>query len=514
MKAWATPVSADRGAKAIFWLLLIVSLLPVSWVSIPAMVDYPNHLARMFILSRHGTPDANPFYQVAWALYPNLAMDLIVPRLARLMSVESATRVFYLLSQLLIVTGAMAIEWVVKGRFQLSGIIAIMFLYSLPFSWGFMNFEFGLGIALWGIAGFRRLQERPWPLRLGVHSAFVAVLFFAHFFALGLYGVVLGLHELWRAWIRKAPVAEVGLRFVLLALPAAALLGLMGFFGGAIGGEGTKWFLLFKPLWLVHILNGYSLLLAGSSMAALVFLLHVSARRGVLRIEPEGLWLAAGFALLYLAIPSKLFDTSFVDLRVLVAAALVLPAFISLSFPSRAWRVAMVSCAIAITLANLALVLSIWISYRADYATMIESFGKIKKGSLVLVGHSGDGADPPLRRLEDYPIYHGPTLAAHYANAFVPSLYAVPGKQPITAHPPFPHLAVRYSGPVPVALLKAIADNKASPDTVPAIRSWHRDFDYLYLVGPRIPNPMPGLLEELDAAPRFVLYRIRKESSP
>jgi len=32
----------------------------------------------------------------------------------------------------------------------------------------------------------------------------------------------------------------------------------------------------------------------------------------------------------------------------------------------------------------------------------------------------------------------------------------------------------------------------------------------LDVVGPRSPNPMPSLLQELYAGPRFTLYRIRK----
>ncbi len=68
-------------------------------------------------------------------------MDLLVPYLAKLMSVEAATRTFYLLGQMLIVTGAGAIELAVKGRLHLAGIAAVMFLYSLPFAWGFMNFS-------------------------------------------------------------------------------------------------------------------------------------------------------------------------------------------------------------------------------------------------------------------------------------------------------------------------------------------------------------------------------------
>ena len=71
-------------------------------------------------------------------------MDLVIPQIARLAGVESATRLFLLLSQILIVGGAMALERVVKGRVQVSGFVAVMFLYCLPFAWGFVNFEFGL----------------------------------------------------------------------------------------------------------------------------------------------------------------------------------------------------------------------------------------------------------------------------------------------------------------------------------------------------------------------------------
>jgi hypothetical protein len=502
-------VSGSTGSKCIFVLLIAASLCPVLLVPIPAMVDYPNHLARMFILSRDGTPSAHPLYQVTWAVYPNLAMDLLVPRLAALMSVEAATRTFYLFSQILIVTGAMAIELVVKGRFHIAGIAAVMFLYSLPFAWGFTNFEFGLGMALWGIAGSLLVQERPWVLRLAVHTAFVVLLFAAHFFALGIYGATIGLHELWRARARKAPFTETFTRLLVLAFPAVALLGLLLFSGGSVGGTGTNWFLRFKPLLLIHIMNGYSLTLSAISIAALLSLLYALARRGLLRIEHAGAWLAIGFAVLYLVMPARLFDTSFVDLRVIVAAALILPAFMSLLPSDTRWSWGIAAVAIAITLANVAVVFSVWMSYRAEYSAMIESFGKINKQSLVLVGHSGDADDPP-QDLYEYPIYHAPTLAVHYADAFVPTLFTATGKQPVAARPAHQHLDIPHGGPVPVAILKAIVEGNGPAGTPSFIRSWHRDYDYLYIVGTSRPNPMPGILEELDAASRFVLYRIRK----
>ena len=101
---------SDRSLAITFFVLLTAaSLLPVLLTPIPAMVDYPNHLARMYILSRNGTADANPYYEVTWAFYPNLAMDLLVPQIAQLISVENATRLFLLLSQSLIIGGALVI---------------------------------------------------------------------------------------------------------------------------------------------------------------------------------------------------------------------------------------------------------------------------------------------------------------------------------------------------------------------------------------------------------------------
>ena len=55
------PPAAGLDLHHVAFALLALSLLPVLITPIPAMVDYPTHLARMYILSRAGTPEANPF---------------------------------------------------------------------------------------------------------------------------------------------------------------------------------------------------------------------------------------------------------------------------------------------------------------------------------------------------------------------------------------------------------------------------------------------------------------------
>jgi hypothetical protein len=509
MTAWARPGSDRSLAIVVFALLAAASLLPVLLTPIPAMVDYPNHLARMYILSQNGTPDANPYYEVAWALYPNLAMDLLIPQMARLSSVENATRLFLLLSQLLIVGGALVLERVVKGRVHLAGFAALMFLYCLPFSWGFVNFEFGLGVALWGIAAYLMVAERALPVRFFVNAVFVAALFTAHFFALGVYGATLGFYELWRAYDRTV-YREAAFRLVMLAIPAVALFRVMQLTAGSIGSEGTTWLLEFKPLWLFRIMNGYNLTVSAASALALMAALFVASRRGVLKLEPAGMWLAIGFALLYLAIPSSLLGTSFADLRVIPAAALILPAFCSLSLPSRRWTIAALTAVTGITLANLAVVFGVWLSYRADYAAIIASFHKIDRGSKVLVGGSGEGEDPPFNDLTQYPMFYAPTLAVYYANAFVPNLFTAVGKQPVQARAAVQRLAIPYGGPMPMRVLAAIAAGRTSPDIPPFIRTWCQDYDYLYVLGPQGANPLPDRLEELERSARFVLYKIRR----
>lgn len=510
LRAWA---NSDRSvAIAVFALLTAASLLPVFVTPIPAMVDYPNHLARMYLLAESGEPGANPYYELRWALYPNLGMDLLVPQMARLVGVETATRLFLLLSQLLIVGGALALDRVMKGRVHLAGFVALMFLYCLPFTWGFLNFEFGLGVSLWGVAAYLKSLERGWPTRCVVNVVFVVALFIVHFFSLGIYGATIVIYELWRAFRFRAPYRATAMRLGLLALPVILLIVLMRAKGGAIGSDGNEWLLQYKPLWPFRIMNGYSLTVSAVSIVVLLASLYVAFKNRLLKIEPAGVWLAFGFFSLYLFIPSKLVGTSFADFRIIPAAAIILAAFCSLALPGRRWMVAALSIVSGVILANLATVFAVWLSYRADYASLIASFGKIDRGALILVGTSGNGDDPPFNDLTDYPMAYAPTLAVHYAKAFVPNLFTELGKQPIRPSAAVQRLAIPYGGPVPMRLLSAIAAGGATADMPSFIQTWPQDFDYLYVLGADAVNPMPDRLHEIDRSRRFILYKINRRS--
>src|SRR5438552_1344256 len=239
----AVPRSAREliASATVIALLTLLAISPSFLVDIPAMGDYLNHLARMHLLVTDKTADANPYYHVHWALYSNLAMEILVPQFARFMSVELAMKTFFIVSQLLIVTGAIAIELTIKRKYEIAGLAAIITLSSSPFAWGLLNFEFGMGLALWAIASWFILETRKWYARLVVHSLFLFCLFFAHFFALGIYGATIAQYELWRVFARTIEVKKMASVIAIMVGPAMIVVAAMLMTGGAIGNGRIEW---------------------------------------------------------------------------------------------------------------------------------------------------------------------------------------------------------------------------------------------------------------------------------
>jgi hypothetical protein len=505
----AVPAARTRPAVAarlsVFGLFCLLALALTAVCPIAPMDDFLNHLARMHLLfdERDGAP--SPYYQSAWALYPNLAMDLTVPMLARWTGVERAAQIFLALSQILIVGGAAALELAVKRRFDYAGFVALLLLYSIPFAWGFANFQFGCGLALCGVAAWIALRETHPALRLAIHGAFVAALFVSHLVALGVYGFTLGVLELHRAAMRRSTARATASALALLAAPAVAAATVMVLSAGAVGHPGNDWDWPHKPVWPVAALNGYSLPLSAVGFGLLAWIVLRLRAQGALRLHPGGGALAGSFLLLYLATPQILRDTAFVDVRVAVAAFLILPALVSFEISDAVWRRRVPLALAALLLVNFAFTARLWLGYRRDYAQIVASFALLRPESKILVAASENGS--PLDAPELAPMTHAPTLAAHYAKALVTTVMATPGKQPLIPRPGFERLNSQDSGPVFVDDLRRIAAGAPAPAY---LRDWFGDYDYLYVVGAPRDNPLPGSLSEIERRERYALYRIVK----
>jgi hypothetical protein len=480
-------------------LLTALAILPVFLVEIPAMLDYPNHLARMYLLAASGTPNENPYYVVTWKLNSNLAMDITVLALGQFLNIATATKVFLLLSQILVVSGSVALEMVVKRRYEFAGLAAVMGLYCVPFAWGLLNFEFATGLALWGIASWVALENRNLFTRLAAHSLFVFCIFVSDFVALGLYGATIGFYKLSRTFFPKLNAKQTIVIFVLLAFPAVVLLSYLVLSGAPTPGLLIAWNAADKLRSILYVFNGYNIHISALYFIIIFMSGYFLFRSRSLKIMPQGKCIAAGLLLIFVALP---FQGVLAEVRIVAAAILILPAFLVFSPARPAMRLLLPLVLSVIALLNAGQVATIWIAYQPEYDRLKASFRLMERGAFVLIGRSSEKSDL------DRPIYHAPVLAVHYANAFVPSLFTNPGQYALQGRP---DLNSVDNEPVPFFLLEEILNGRGPLASRPShVRCWMVDYDYLYLIGPQGPHPMPSRLTALAAGERFALYRIIK----
>ncbi|HWL73073.1 MAG TPA: hypothetical protein VNQ74_04300, partial [Burkholderiaceae bacterium] len=126
MKADTKPrqrrASAFTGAQVLvmFLVFLLLISVPVWTHLLPPLSDYVNHLARMHVIA---TIDKNSslakFYQIDWAIIPNLTMDLVVPWLTRFVNVYVAGKIFTVAMFAVIGSGVLVLNRVLTGRWSI-----------------------------------------------------------------------------------------------------------------------------------------------------------------------------------------------------------------------------------------------------------------------------------------------------------------------------------------------------------------------------------------------------------
>jgi hypothetical protein len=99
----------------------------------------------------------------------------------------------------------------------------------------------------------------------------------------------------------------------------------------------------------------------------------------------------------------------------------------------------------------------------------------------------------------------------------VTTLFSLPGIVSINVAKEYRNLAITdviYFQPVPLPILVALATGTDDPRVPRFLRHWTSEFDYLYLVGPHIANPLPGRIEKLTGGKLFTMYRISPTTTP
>ncbi|HKX07161.1 MAG TPA: hypothetical protein VJN67_03175 [Stellaceae bacterium] len=191
-----TSVAGTVRLLTAYLVLVTLALSPLYWASVPPLVDYPNHLARMWILAQNGAlPELASNYSVDWRVLPDLAMDLVVPPLTQILPLEIAGRIFIALTLLSLLAGTVVLHRTLQGRVGFWPLAALLFLYNAAVFWGFLSCLFGIGIFLLAFSGW--VASRHWRSapRIALFGTVATALFFLHLFAFCLYGLAVGSYE-------------------------------------------------------------------------------------------------------------------------------------------------------------------------------------------------------------------------------------------------------------------------------------------------------------------------------
>ncbi len=512
---------------ALLAAFLAVALIPLFTCSPLPLADYPNHLARMYIIAslRH-SPLLQRYYEIHWQLIPNLALDLIVPPLARFMPVESAMLVFTGLTLVLLVTGCFAVHRVLFGRVSYAPFGAFLLLYNRQLLWGMLNYLFAVGLALLTFALWVALRRRPLLIRCGIFVILALMVFVSHLAGFGVLGVLIGgyeVHSFLQEKDNHALRKHLGAAAVALGLPVL----LFGLFSptrnrAAPGLEG--WGFKSRVFGLLEVFHNYIL-----ALDVLTFLIVVAAiGLGLLlhkaRLHSRMLLPIVTLALVYFIIPSRLFGTYYADRRLIPALFLILACSLEWNV-RREYFIAVIAL---LFLIRTAVVIKNWSAADAIYSGNLEIIDQIPRGAKVATAVGM--LDSPA--LLNPPIGHLPAMAVVRRDVLINSVYAGYGYETLRFKPEYniglaPHLYyVDVCNAIGVELHQSsvldrikraanlcAANAETQATLITALNPFEliplADFDYLLLVNKRyFRYPMPRMLRPIYSAGDTFLYRV------
>ncbi len=156
----ADPISTSyasifaAGTAILGALLAILLVAPIWAVEYPPLVDYPNHLARGYILYHYDdVPSFREYYAIDYVSTPSLSLDLFMVALQPILDMRTVCKLFLTLDAAwLYLLGWHFLGRAIHGRPTWLALGAGLFAYHSMFFYGFTNFAFGLGVFLIALA--------------------------------------------------------------------------------------------------------------------------------------------------------------------------------------------------------------------------------------------------------------------------------------------------------------------------------------------------------------------------
>lgn len=495
-------------------VLTVVALIPALLFPLPPLVDYPNHLARIWLIGGGvDTAPVNTFYYEDWhAVGAGIAIDLAAKLLTPVVSPYAIGRGLLLLAIVLPGLGAIALNARLFRGLNAWQPFFLLFWCAQTLIAGLINFQIGLGLAMLAAAAEGFVAKRgPWVLTAW-RIAIGLLLMLIHPYALFFYALVLAAIAFGAARPTKP---EVPRRLRQAAAAAAfALVPVALFFLRVRGVPGTedrlsKPALFNDPLGTAHAIA--SPFLSYDILVDIAFALPFGAlvvwalAKHKFTVHAGLCTVAIALALAALVMPSNFGHTGWIDRRFPLLALLAVLAGTRLNARQR-W---MLIGAAVLVCARTAWIALNWNAFAPLPEAMRLALAEVPAGARVLaLQHDNTGRDGAFHVLGrttstlDETYRHYPSLMLPWRHAFTPMLFAQPGEKPIQLRPDFARIANPTGGVM--LSVHALHNFRLLDRRTQYIRHWRTNFDYLLVLNADRPDrygpftPPPGLTLVID----------------
>jgi hypothetical protein len=515
---------------ALYIGLSAVTLSPLLWVRVPPLVDYPSHLARLWILvHRAEIPELARNYIVHWRLLPDLAMDLIVPFLSTIMTVEQAGRVFIALMMGTLIGGTAMLHRAIHGSVGIWPIWSVLFVYNAELFWGFPTL-FATGVYLFAFGGWIATGHWRAGFRIMVFSAVATILCLLHLFAFGLYALSVVAYEFGSRPDMRAMSARSFAAWASLCLQF--MPGLLIWYATLLPGRlsvteygdlaFTKSYALFSPFAF-----GFLPVAPFDRLLAPLFIsfFGVAIITRSLKLASEMRLPIAAMIVVSALMPHVISGSWFVDIRLPVMLPFVIIA--STRFEPLPTRVVLPIAIVALIVLGVRVwtVSQTWRDYDHLFAEFRSASAVISPGTRLLVVQTRTPPEKPqlpgvpeiLADLQPVLFVHMPSLAVIDRAVFVPCLFT--GWKTLAVAPGNREIS-ETGGLVPITpeeLIEVVHPEQAptrhsEPDLLmepPYWRNWPATFDYvLWIDFSGTPKSELKELKLLTTGSFFSIYRV------
>jgi len=399
-------------------VLCPVLLAPIWVVAFPPLLDYPNHLARSFVLLHLHDPafHFSRFFRADWGLYPYLGMDGALAILGRVFPIETAGRVFLSICVLAVPASAwFFLEQANPGEVATSA-WALLIAFNLFFLEGFLNFDLSIAVGFAALGLWLRWLAKPGIGRWTATLLVFTLLYFTHLLGFGIAGLIVVAYlaffrRPFRDWIWSGTLALPGLALYLHSSRVGLSLKNIAF-----RSTGEK----LESLGL--ILHGYWPLLDWISLAAIaIWFVAGWWRNPEFRLNQRWLAIAAFLFAMFWAIPWMWGEGSDLDIRVLPVLFVVI--FSTVRIGRRGKWLAFIP--LLLFAARTASIAQHFVAAQPELAALARSFDLIPRESLVFPIVEGD--QDPIER----PFTHFWAYGVIRKGWFSPYLMDAPGETPM-----------------------------------------------------------------------------------